>query len=136
MSYDKMALIRSFEGSFEGGESQDVPSDASVPASKVGNIHLVPPLAIAEKPRPTNLPPATELSGELDKLMPYGTESSICTVSELDKVMAEMEKDQKEFATFTQEQVSFACLPLLALLTYSERLACLSCASPTAARVD
>ena len=101
---DKMALIRSFEGPIDD-EGPSESSDAAVPPAKVGNIHLVPPLAIAERPRPTNLPPATELSGELDKLMPYGTESSICTVSELDKVMAEMEKDQKEFATFTQEQV-------------------------------
>ncbi len=110
---DKTALIRSFEGPIEGADADSGLKQPIVPA-KVGNIHLVPPLAIVEKPRPTNLPAATALSGELDKLMPYGTESSICSISELDKVMIQMEADQKKFATYTQEQVMFPLSGLVA----------------------
>jgi len=71
------------------------------------SVHLVPPLAVDEKPRPSNLPAATELSGELDAIMPYGTESSISSVTELDRVMKLMEADQKKFSTYTQEQVDY-----------------------------
>jgi hypothetical protein len=103
---DKTALIRSFEGPIDGADGDSGFKQPMMPA-KVGNIHLVPPLSIVERPRPTNLPAATELSGELDKLMPYGTESSICSINELDKVMILMEADQKKFATYTQEQAMF-----------------------------
>jgi hypothetical protein len=81
--------------------------DALKTSIEMRNIHMVPPLAVPETPRPSGLPAATELSGELDALMPYGTESSICSVSELDRVMTLMEADQKKFASYTQEQVDY-----------------------------
>eukprot|EP00951_Prasinocladus_malaysianus_P028894 scaffold264931_cov44-Prasinocladus_malaysianus.AAC.2 len=100
---DKTVLIRSFEGmpDGDGGEAmeQSEALEAMQTSIELRNIHLVPPLAVADKPRPSNLPSATELSGELDALMPYGTESQITSVSELDRVMKLMEADQKKFST-------------------------------------
>lgn len=112
MADDKKVLIRSFDGR-RSGDDDNEESDgekmiAAIKSSiEMRNIHLVPPLAVIEKPRPSGLPAATELSGELDSIMPYGTESSICSVSELDLVMERMVKSQKQFAEYTQEQVDY-----------------------------
>uniref|UniRef100_A0A061RWL3 Alcohol dehydrogenase 4 n=1 Tax=Tetraselmis sp. GSL018 TaxID=582737 RepID=A0A061RWL3_9CHLO len=55
----------------------------------------------------SGLPSASELSAELDAVLPYGTESSICSVEELGRVLDLMEEDQRSFAQFTQEQVDY-----------------------------
>mmetsp|Transcript_6122 Transcript_6122/g.15741 ORF Transcript_6122/g.15741 Transcript_6122/m.15741 type:complete len:1021 (-) Transcript_6122:139-3201(-) len=99
-------LIRSFEGERDP-EEIDSNMEALMTSLEMRSVHLVPPLAVDEKPRPSNLPAATELSGELDAIMPYGTESSISSVTELDRVMKLMEADQKKFSTYTQEQVDY-----------------------------
>mmetsp|Transcript_25856 Transcript_25856/g.72415 ORF Transcript_25856/g.72415 Transcript_25856/m.72415 type:complete len:1028 (+) Transcript_25856:161-3244(+) len=109
---DKTFLIRSFEGPRDGenvdnSEGEEALMQALNASIEMRNVHMVPPLAVAEIPRPSSLPPATELSADLDIIMPHGKESSITSVDELDKIMVKMEQAQKDFSTYTQEQVDY-----------------------------